>query len=530
MDIVHGFTEECSDILKVYFSFLGRFSTNGNIFDFDDDKLKGKSSYTIEHVKANRCKVLQFYGLPIDAKNYDEVITSEEGKKALEKAKKIYEIAVKYKDEYDAFERENKDIREYFEQCSKIRKDIDLEYEKNFFENIMPYVTKTEQENIKKMLSLDIKDKWQLENIADPNGMYSGSFILESFNSKYDGIIHENTYEAQKARENRIKYFKLKGIDLGNDYSAYESNENVKSIFPNKMFVDRICEEKEKNELKKEKEFFLKTSNYNDCAGILENFNLGIEDEFGMDFMNQHVTCICPNVIKDENGEYTNFNILHFPIDMLGDQYGDVVLIHEILHVVELSMKETNDGKFHIKTGFDEMDEELVTEEEKNKGDKTENKYEHNIRKCELLSENLHQYLSGVVTSRLHNQGVYLIDDEKASTVYGYTSYEQMNVITKSFVLAFAAELPKAMISQDMEYVYNIFGKENLEELNSTIEEYRRLPYLSLMQNLFDRKDTELTRKRTELIAKSESIVVEMEKKRAENYQITTRRNWRSYG
>lgn len=249
-----------------------------------------------------------------------------------------------------------------------------------------------------------------------------------------------------------------------------------------------------------------------------------------MDFMNQHVTCICPNVIKDENGEYTNFNILHFPIDMLGDQYGDVVLIHEILHVVELSMKETNDGKFHIKTGFDEMDEELVTEEEKNKGDKTENKYEHNIRKCELLSENLHQYLSGVVTSRLHNQGVYLIDDEKASTVYGYTSYEQMNVITKSFVLAFAAELAKAMISQDMEYVYNIFGKENLEELNSTIEEYRRLPYLSLMQNLFDKKDTELTRKRTELIAKSESIVVEMEKKRAENYQITTRRNWRSYG
>lgn len=198
MDIVHGFTEECSDILKVYFSFLGRFSTNGNIFDFDDDKLKGKSSYTIEHVKANRCKVLQFYGLSIDAKNYDEVITSEEGKKALEKAKKIYEIAAKYKEEYEAFERENKDIREYFEQCSKIRKDIDLEYEKNFFENIMPYVTKTEQENIKKMLSLDIKDKWQLENIADPNGMYSGSFILESFNSKYDGIIHENTYEAQK--------------------------------------------------------------------------------------------------------------------------------------------------------------------------------------------------------------------------------------------------------------------------------------------------------------------------------------------
>ncbi len=52
------------------------------------------------------------------------------------------------------------------------------------------------------------------------------------------------------------------------------------------------------------------------------------------------------------------------------------------------------------------------------------------------------------------------------------------------------------MISQDMEYVYNIFGKENLEELNSTIEEYRRLPYLSLMQNLLIKKDTELTRKK----------------------------------
>ena len=367
---------------------------------------------------------------------------------------------------------------------------------------------------------------------------FSAGKMLNEGSGRIEGVSQENdnsvTIQANNFREG-LKVVGLgdEGILIVQDENGQDvqiTNENVKSIFPNKMFVDRICEEKEKNELKKEKEFFLKTSNYNDCAGILENFNLGIEDEFGMDFMNQHVTCICPNVIKDENGEYTNFNILHFPIDMLGDQYGDVVLIHEILHVVELSMKETNDGKFHIKTGFDEMDEELVTEEEKNKGDKTENKYEHNIRKCELLSENLHQYLSGVVTSRLHNQGVYLIDDEKASTVYGYTSYEQMNVITKSFVLAFAAELPKAMISQDMEYVYNIFGKENLEELNSTIEEYRRLPYLSLMQNLFDRKDTELTRKRTELIAKSESIVVEMEKKRAENYQITTRRNWRSYG
>ena len=46
MDIVHGFTEECSDILKVYFSFLGRFSTNGNIFDFDDDNEKPNDSNT----------------------------------------------------------------------------------------------------------------------------------------------------------------------------------------------------------------------------------------------------------------------------------------------------------------------------------------------------------------------------------------------------------------------------------------------------------------------------------------------------
>ena len=55
----------------------------------------------------------------------------------------------------------------------------------------MPYVTKTEQENIKKMLSLDIKDKWQLKNIADPNGKMC-------IRDRYNMVLQKKVYKQLK--------------------------------------------------------------------------------------------------------------------------------------------------------------------------------------------------------------------------------------------------------------------------------------------------------------------------------------------
>lgn len=440
------------------------------------------------------------------------------------KIQRAYKAAVKCKQEFEEFKQDDKVIEDYMESYKKIQSELDAKYEKKYFEQIMPYLSEEEQENIKKMQSIGDAPKWKIENIADPNNIYSGQFLLEAFSSKYDDTINEENYTAQTIRKKRIKYFKLKGIDLGDDYSAYENNEEAQSLLPSQELISAICKEKEKCANEEKKELMLKTSNYEQCKENLEQLGLCMDDSFNIDFVNHYVTCIIPNVIRNKQGEYTNFNVLHFPTAKISDEYRDVALIHEILHVVELTMTQTSDTTFHIKTGFDQMDEVLATEESKTKEDA---EYEHKIRQYEHMSENLHQWLSMVVTKRLHDNGIYLLDDPRCSKVIGYTSYEQLNAITKAFIEEFGRDIAEGMISPDMNYIYNAIGKENLEALNEAVVEYRQIPYYNMMYDVKNERDTDLTRRRKELIGKSQSVAEDMrrykENHNEQNYQISTR-------
>lgn len=517
----YGLNNEQEKMLKRFFSFSG-FNENGNIFAFDDDRLENQNEYMTMYIKEDRCKLLREYGLAITPETYDEVIATEEGQDVMSKVKMAYEVAMKCKQEFESFKQDNKEIEDYMECYKKIQLELDTKYQKKYFEKIMPYVSEEERKNIEEMLNFQGLPEWKIHAVADPNNIYSRQFLLEAFSSKYNDTINEDTYMAQTIRKKRIKYFKLKGIDLGDEYSAYESSEEVKKILPSQELINTICEKKEECENEEKKELMLRTSNYEQCKENIEKFGLCLDDEFSIDFVKQYVTCICPNVVKNEQGEYTNFNVLHFPMAKTSEQYRDIALIHEILHVVELTITQTNDTRFHIKTGFDQMDEELSTDENRTKED---DEYKHEIRQYEYMSENLHQWISMVVTKRLHDKGIYLLDDPRASKVLGYTSYEQLNAVTKAFIETYGKDIAEGMINPEMTYIYDTVGKENLEALNDIVVQYRQMPYYNMMDDVINKKDTDLTRKRTALIEGSKSVVEDMNSYRdntsEQEYQIS---------
>ena len=43
-----------------------------------------------------------------------------------------------------------------------------------------------------------------------------------------------------RVKSDRVKYFKAKGLDLGNNYEDYENSEEAKKLLPDKELVETV--------------------------------------------------------------------------------------------------------------------------------------------------------------------------------------------------------------------------------------------------------------------------------------------------
>ncbi len=506
-----NFTEEQKEILKLFFETNTFRRELGPIFDFEEDALKDANKWVKKEIMTNRCKILKKYGLAITPENYDTVISSPKGKEVMQQVQKIYAIVQKLKEEQIKWEESHIKEAEYIEAGKTLKQELDFQYLKRFYSGILPYVPEEQQQTIQK--ALRETDKWSFLQVADKEELYThygewDTSILGTFQEKYDSIVYNQDYSAEQVRKKRIKYFKIKGLDLGEDYSFYEKSEEALALWPDKDLLKKIAKIEKQCETEKEKEFFLRTSNYRECKERLEKLKLCLEDDFSIDFVKNKVTCVCPNVIQDKQGKYKNVNVIHLPILGMLNGYKDIIVIHEILHIVELTLKQTSASKFHFKIGLDECIEELNTKQNEHKEDTP---YENQIlREYEILSENLHQNIAIAVVHNLHKKGIYLFDNPKTAKITGGSSYEQVNVITAGIIQNFPKEIIDAMILPDANVLYTAIGKQNLKKLNEVVKEYRQLPYYEMMMDVIYKKDTPLVRKRNDLIHAARKITEQM--------------------
>ena len=64
--------------------------------------------------------------------------------------------------------------------------------------------------------------------------------MLIAFSKKSQRIVDENGITAYNIKENRIRYFKSRGLDLGNNYEAYEENDEAKKLMPDSELVEKL--------------------------------------------------------------------------------------------------------------------------------------------------------------------------------------------------------------------------------------------------------------------------------------------------
>lgn len=504
--------EEQKDVLRQYFG-TSNFTDYGKILSFDDELINSENDYSNRMHKANRCEILKAMGLEISPENYDEVIQTKQGQECLKRAMEIYKVAAECKNELGQFKEDNKDYIEYIEKVKKYEQELKFKYMKKYAEQIVPYCDKKLGAKIEEALAKNYTLDYRFTQDTDKDGIYiatHGEPLILAFSDDAEEKLAKDNFESMRVKSDRVKYFKTKGLDLGSNYEDYENSEEAKKLLPDKGIVETLYAIKKECDKERDMEFFLNTGNYEACKRNILAQGIKIQDNFSKEFVENGVTCIVPNVRQDDNGNYQLFNIVHLPLVKLLHDYKDVQIVHELLHTVESSMKQLSKDEIYFKFGFDEAVEPICHNEEELIVDDRQSNPNEPKRSYEIFSENLHQQLAIEVTRRLHEKGIYLYGDQKLAKETGSTSYEHYNVITANFQKVYREEIIDGMMSPTRDGITEIVGTENFERLNLAVNEYAELPYYKMMEDIIEKKDTELTRKRQELANRGAQIVEDM--------------------
>lgn len=504
--------EEQKDVLRQYFG-TSNFTDYGKILSFDDELINSENDYSNRMHKANRCEILKAMGLEISPENYDEVIQTKQGQECLKRAMEIYKVAAECKNELGQFKEDNKDYIEYIEKVKKYEQELKFKYMKKYAEQIVPYCDKELGAKIEEALAKNYTLDYRFTQDTDKDGIYiatHGEPLILAFSDDAEEKLAKDNFESMRVKSDRVKYFKTKGLDLGSNYEDYENSEEAKKLLPDKGIVETLYAIKKECDKERDMEFFLNTGNYEACKRNILAQGIKVQDNFSKEFVENGVTCIVPNVRQDDNGNYQLFNIVHLPLVKLLHDYKDVQIVHELLHTVESSMKQLSKDEIYFKFGFDEAVEPICHNEEELIVDDRQSNPNEPKRSYEIFSENLHQQLAIEVTRRLHEKGIYLYGDQKLAKETGSTSYEHYNIITANFQKVYREEIIDGMMSPTRDGITEIVGTENFERLNLAVNEYAELPYYKMMEDIIEKKDTELTRKRQELANRGAQIVEDM--------------------
>lgn len=504
--------EEQKDVLRQYFG-TSNFTDYGKILSFDDELINSENDYSNRMHKANRCEILKAMGLEISPENYDEVIQTKQGQECLKRAMEIYKVAAECKNELGQFKEDNKDYIEYIEKVKKYEQELKFKYMKKYAEQIVPYCDKELGAKIEEALAKNYTLDYRFTQDTDKDGIYiatHGEPLILAFSDDAEEKLAKDNFESMRVKSDRVEYFKTKGLDLGSNYEDYENSEEAKKLLPDKGIVETLYAIKKECDKERDMEFFLNTGNYEACKRNILAQGIKVQDNFSKEFVENGVTCIVPNVRQDDNGNYQLFNIVHLPLVKLLHDYKDVQIVHELLHTVESSMKQLSKDEIYFKFGFDEAVEPICHNEEELIVDDRQSNPNEPKRSYEIFSENLHQQLAIEVTRRLHEKGIYLYGDQKLAKETGSTSYEHYNLITANFQKVYREEIIDGMMSPTRDGITEIVGTENFERLNLAVNEYAELPYYKMMEDIIEKKDTELTSKRQELANRGAQIVEDM--------------------
>ena len=144
------------------------------------------------------------------------------------------------KKKFEEVKRKNEKYHAIIEHNTNLKDSLSDKYYKEFLKQIIIYIPEKYKEEIKKYINNEIP-AFKSYEIGELIGFFlSSACLYEYFTKEMDEIIGSEDvpeWEKDSIKRKRIKYFKIIGIDLGDDYNNYAKN---KEIWPSKDAVNDI--------------------------------------------------------------------------------------------------------------------------------------------------------------------------------------------------------------------------------------------------------------------------------------------------
>ena len=390
--------------------------------------------------------------------------------------------------------------KEYVKSCDELQAKLKKKYFVKFIEQNIELLTEEERK--------------EFEKFKNTKSIYYSSisekyFVNIDVTANIEYFTKENMELAKKgnflSRIKQIELFKSCGIDLGDDYESYLNDERCQIIIDQNISIaEKLQQERIKlcneclNEYYSSLPEFARKKEMIDAAGLYSK-----DQTIDSDIYTGRITCISPN-IKLQDGQFIEAPILFFCVGDMID-FSDARLIHELNHAFELNMTDVNEQEIHFTCGWD-----LITSnvEQQNTPD------ELGKRDYELFNEIINEMIAQEITTKLHEQGNYIFNNENDAQIKGATSYERTIALVRDFYSTYKDDIIASRRNGNINIILEKVGKENFDALNNLFHEFNKEfggnAYYAMRKDFMNKKDTELTRKFNEIMAKKDDILKRM--------------------
>lgn len=387
--------------------------------------------------------------------------------------KEIDNIVTLYNDmieKYKEFILSTKEYKKYLTKCSKLKNKLSRKYLKILLEELYSKITREEYIEIEKEYNLVINSPNDIFDIEEQYIYLNKnltSTLIEFFNEKCNKVLEDKTDERLEYIQNgRILYFKKLGLNLGDNYTVYENNEEAKKLIPSQKLVETLTKNKEQLYPKLQKEYYESLAEYQTNREIINALELLDKDDgYDIHAYEFESTMIVPN-IKIENNQYIIYTLV---LIYLGNDGGylDTYIIHELNHVLEASLKSFDGKKYQMTSGW-----EIFTD----KIDENPNIKNYLInepkRKYELFNEIINELIAQEITEILFESENYIFKNKNNAIISGGTNYEHTKFIVEEFYETYKQIIIESRNNGNIELIYDAVGEDNFNELNELVNIY----------------------------------------------------------
>lgn len=326
--------------------------------------------------------------------------------------------------------------------------------------------------------------------------------LISAFSSEAEELLKKglNDFRRYSIKADRITYFKLNNINLGDNYEDYISNDEAQKIIIPLDMADKFVKEKEKYRKKAEKEYFNKINIFENIINEMNKYTFLSSDNFDDQYIENKVTCIIPSVIQDNVFMREKHQVC---IDFSKSNELDHNIIHEINHLYELHCQAIDDKSSTFICGWDAVSESF--------GDMTQ---DEGKRKYELFNEIINEKIIQEILKMMQRNQTYIFGNQESFQIEGTTSYEHTDFLVDDFFEEFRDDILASRQNGNIDIIFNSVGKDNFDALNDLIsifyENFNGFKIYDLYKELNSKLDTPSTRIFYDLIDKRNKILADM--------------------